>query len=109
VSRTEELINVLEELIGILDRVNADHWRDWMSRALARLRNGDMTGIDVLLGAYGGMGSFNDFVIGGHGQPDLKPLGDRFEVLQTRAWELATAIAKSRPLLERVRRFVAWR
>ncbi|MDN0083696.1 hypothetical protein QU487_13165 [Crenobacter sp. SG2305] len=35
-----------------------------MLRAKGRLENSDYSGVEYLLDAYGGMGSFNDFVAG---------------------------------------------
>ena len=61
----------------------------------------DYSGIEKLLGAYGGMGSFNDLLLGyyqengitkqrkGHGSVNQEP-----EKMRTEAWELATEIKR---------------
>jgi hypothetical protein len=59
-----DLTAALDELIGLLDRVGETHWRDWMAEARARLERADVSGLDKILAAYGGMGSFNDLIIG---------------------------------------------
>jgi hypothetical protein len=60
----DELIAALDEVIALLDRAGEPHWRDWMAEGRARLHRADMFGLDKILGAYGGMGSFNDLIIG---------------------------------------------
>ena len=60
---TEELIKKLEELIQLLDSQNQSHWIQWFSRCHKILVNSDYSGIPRILGAYGGMGSFNDLVL----------------------------------------------
>lgn len=60
---TEELIKELEELIHFLDSQNESHWSLWFRRCHKMLINSDYSGIPRILGAYGGMGSFNDLVL----------------------------------------------
>jgi hypothetical protein len=60
----EQLLAGIDELIALLDRAGEPHWRDWMAEARGRLHRADMSGLDKILGAYGGMGSFNDLIIG---------------------------------------------
>jgi hypothetical protein len=62
----------------------------------------DYSGIEYLLSAYGGMGSFNDLVLGqtlANGRFEWKrghiELNDRLGALRSRAWELAQAIKRS--------------
>jgi len=100
--KTTELVKVLNELATILESDGEQHWRAWMLRARARLEQSDYSGIEYLLGAYGGMGSFNDLVLGqtlangrfawrlGHIE-----LNERLDVLRNKAWELAQAIKRS--------------
>jgi hypothetical protein len=59
-----ELIAALDELITLLDLAGQPHWRDWMADARARLQRADPSGPEKILRAYGGMGSFNDLIIG---------------------------------------------
>ncbi|MCJ0884698.1 hypothetical protein MTR11_23870 [Vibrio sp. CCB-PB317] len=87
--KTKELIEVLDRLVQMLDEDGQEHWRDWMSHARTRtwLLESDFNGIEKVLLAYGGMGSFNDIYIS-----KLTRKNDCFSALRTRAWELATEI-----------------
>ena len=62
--RVNELCTVLRELIALLDADGEAHWQHWMATSLAQLEDNDLRGARHLLGAYGGMGSFNDLIIG---------------------------------------------
>lgn len=39
-------------------------WSERMRAARRRLANSDYSGIELLLGCFGGMGSFNDLIVG---------------------------------------------
>ncbi|UVA78633.1 helix-hairpin-helix domain-containing protein [Pandoraea commovens] len=98
----QELIEVLAKLADLLEINGGRHWRAWLLRAKARLENADYSGIEYLLQAYGGMGSFNDFVapqsaIEGHptGKPGYVELNDEIDALRTKAWEIATDIKRN--------------
>ena len=62
--RLADLCEALRELIALLDLDGETHWRRWMATALAQLEANDLRGATYILGAYGGMGSFNDLIIG---------------------------------------------
>lgn len=81
-----ELITVLDRLVTLLreDRWSS-HWLDWVEKSRREIANSDFHGIERLLGAYGGMGSFNDLVLSSSSDDEL----DR---LRTRARELAILI-----------------
>ncbi|KIF61851.1 DUF6966 domain-containing protein [Pseudomonas fluorescens] len=97
--KTETLIKVLNELISVLESDGEAHWSAWMRKARARLLDSDYSGITWLLSAYGGMGSFNDVVLGqtsingalawkrGYGE-----LNAKFAELREQAYELANEI-----------------
>lgn len=99
---TEELIETLDELAQILESDDAHHWGSWMRSAATRLKNGDFSGVDQLLRAYGGMGSLNDLILGqtthdgafawklGH-----LDLNERFDSLRSKACQLAQHIRRS--------------
>jgi len=61
--KTQKLIEVLVELIALLEKHDVQNWSQWMQKALQRIENSDFSGITHLLGAYGGMGSFNDLIL----------------------------------------------
>ena len=59
-----ELCGVLREIIDLLEADGETHWQRWMAESLVQLEANDLRGARYLLGAYGGMGSFNDLIIG---------------------------------------------
>lgn len=58
--KSRRLLELLEELIDLLRELDVEPWADWMERAAVRLRRREGEALDQILGAYGGMGSFND-------------------------------------------------
>lgn len=100
--KTEELICVLNQLAAILESDGDTHWSLWMRKARARLLDSDYSGITYLLSAYGGMGSFNDLILGQSNAGDAiswKPghveLNKKFDKLRNDAVQLADAIKRS--------------
>lgn len=100
--KTKELVEVLDELIPLLRENKADHWSNWMTEAKKRLTASDYSGIEKVLSAYGGMGSFNDLVLGTHeenGTPHQLPqyweINEQLSSLRTRAGELADEIRQA--------------
>ena len=85
--KTKQLIEVLSELQQLTLDDGLENWAKWMLVSKTRLENSDFSGIEYLLGAYGGMGSFNDVYIQSSKEKD-----ERFHLLKTRAWELANYI-----------------
>ncbi|MGF6430319.1 MULTISPECIES: DUF6966 domain-containing protein [Bradyrhizobium] len=83
---------VVPELILVLDRLAAllredrwgSRWADWMEKSRREIVDGDFHGIERLLSAYGGMGSFNDLV--------SSSSNDEIDRLRTQARELAISI-----------------
>ena len=99
--KTEELTEVLEELIAVLDEDNEEQWSAWMSQARKWILASDFSGVEKVLQAYGGMGSLNDLVLGYHyvdGQLQQKKgrgkLNDKLVLLRERAWKLANEIKR---------------
>lgn len=93
------LIECLTAISELLETDGEKHWRAWINRAKNLLEVGDLAGVDYLLKAYSGRGSFNDLFLGrnhAHGRSAWKPgaiqLNERLDHLRTQAWELATAI-----------------
>jgi hypothetical protein len=89
--KIQELIRILTGMISLLEKEGETHWSEWMAKAKARLEDLDYSGIEYLLRAYGGMGSFNDLMV----SPERQ---DRLEAFRTQAWELATEIKRGRTL-----------
>lgn len=99
--KTTQLILVLENIIDILKSDGEKHWRKWMESSRSRLLNSDYSGIEHLLEAYGGMGSFNDLVIGQsmlNGQliwkDGAQESNDKLDALRGEAYELAEYIKR---------------
>ena len=56
-----EYQNILEEILELLRTYNEDHWANYFRKSLGLLYKGKpQKSIAHSLGAYGGMGSFND-------------------------------------------------
>ena len=100
-TKLDELLEVLAEIIELLESDGEQHWSKWMRQSRARLVNSDYSGIKHLLSAYGGMGSFNDLVIGqcyendqfrwkeGHIEKN-----NRLAELRSKAWEMADVMRR---------------
>jgi hypothetical protein len=103
---TKELIAVLEELATLIEADGQTHWSAWMREAQLCLRGSDYSGVEHLLSAYGGMGSFSDLVIGQTyrdgvfaWKPGAEEINTRLNTLRSRAYQLATPreVATSAP------------
>jgi hypothetical protein len=96
----QKLTKVLDELIKLLEASGEKHWANWMLEAKNNLSND--YGIEHILAAYGGMGSFNDLIIYCKTENGcLKwSLSDRMrnnklDKLRNQAWELADHIRRN--------------
>ena len=76
----------LEILSKILQEENYDHWAKWMQEDIKLWETNKS--VDHHLHAYGGMGSFNDVVIGGNNNEGIWK-GQVFGHLQTLSYSLA--------------------
>ena len=63
-SKTEALCGVLDELVALLDGAGEVQWAARLHVVQARLRASEFSGITHLLAACGGIGSFNDLILG---------------------------------------------
>ena len=86
--KTKELVETLDKLIDILNRDGQSHWSKWMRQAKSRIEASDFSGVEKVLQAYGGMGSFNDTYL-----TKIDRENENFSSLQSKAWDLATAIS----------------
>ncbi|MBJ9975229.1 hypothetical protein IAE35_05550 [Pseudomonas sp. S75] len=100
-SSTQPLIDVLERLALLLESDGDQHWSQWMRRARSRLLEGDLSGARYLLSAYGGMGSFNDLILGQHydsqgfsWKPGHIALNDELDALRGEAYCLAQQLRR---------------
>ena len=88
--RTKELVEMLGHLVKLLERDGQGHWANWMQKAKLMLESSDYAGIEKVLSAYGGMGSFNDV---GLSLGELE--NQQFSEFSTRAYNLAEEIRRS--------------
>jgi hypothetical protein len=100
--KTEELICVLDQLAAMLESDGDTHWSLWMRKARARLMDSDYSGIEYLQSAYGGMGSFNDLILGQRDEngvlcwkPGHVELNERFDELRNEAAKLVELIKRT--------------
>ncbi|WP_439853712.1 DUF6966 domain-containing protein [Pseudomonas yamanorum] len=99
--KTAELIDVLEELAILLESDGDNHWSRWMRKAKTLLQVSDYSGITYLRSAYGGMGSFNDLILGQSSvdgvfswKPGYKELNERLDELRNKASQLGAEIQR---------------
>jgi hypothetical protein len=100
--KTEELICVLDQLAAMLESDGDTHWSLWVRKARARLMDSDYSGIEYLQSAYGGMGSFNDLILGQSDEngvlcwkPGHVELNERFDELRNEAAKLVELIKRT--------------
>jgi hypothetical protein len=85
-----QLLADLDEAIALLRDAGETHWSSWLERDRERIGRGDPYGLDSLLRAFGGMGSFNDLVLA---QPDAEPSRAGFlRQADNRLWDLRDQI-----------------
>ena len=97
----DNLLEILNEIIQLLESDGEQHWSRWMRQVHTQVSNSDYAGIEKLMSAYGGMGSFNDLVIcqeyengqfrwkEGHVEKNKK-----LSELRSQVWELAQFITR---------------
>jgi len=95
-----ELETTLEEIVQLLRTHGEEHWRARLSRDLDLIRAGDLYGVEHLLSAYGGMGSFTDLVLcpeNGHeiARSEVDSANDTLRRLSSKAWELARGVQRA--------------
>lgn len=100
-TETEELIGVLNQLALLLESDGEAHWSAWMRKVRTQL-DADKFAIEHLQTAYGGMGSFNDLVLGQRRvngvfcwKPGYVELNEKFSELRDKAAQLADSLRRS--------------
>ena len=89
--KTKKLVRLLDDLAALLRSHGEVHWGKWMAEAGQRLSRSDFSGIQKLLAAYGGLGSFNDLVLQREGKMPAKA-NDRLKEMRSQAYSLAQEI-----------------
>jgi len=96
--KTVELLQLLQDTIELLQGYG-ERWADWMYKSRRRIKAGDLSGVTLLLKAYGGMASFSDLVIhplNGHDvkADEVEQVNERLQHLRHRMYELAIQIKR---------------
>ena len=94
------LAESLQQLIGLLEEGGDRFWVGAFRRGLIQVEEHRLSGATFVLGCYGGVDTFSDFVLA----PDLEAreplsyrnLNARLTELRTRTFEAANAIAARR-------------
>ena len=94
--QTEKLITLLNDCIGLINKHDENcSWSKWMTIAKKRLINSDYSGITKVLDAYGGMGSFNDYVFYDNKTNNLfKEDNETLNYLRNEIYEIANKIKR---------------
>jgi hypothetical protein len=61
--KTIKLISLLDQSSNFLARHGEANWSECLLKSKLLLEAGNFSGVPLLLGAYGGMGSFNDLIL----------------------------------------------
>lgn len=101
---TKHLVDLLDEIIVLLESDGEIRWRKRLAAIRSQLLNANFDGIGELLSIYGGMGSFNDLVIGQsvvdgrfRWKPGAREANDKLNALRSEAYELAHAMKRNHP------------
>ena len=100
-TKSDKLVSILDQIIHLLHEDGNSHWVDRISKYRDQISNSDYYGVEDLLSDYGGMGSFNDIVLGHiveDGSHTWKAnsnlTNEKLQSLQSKAYALATDIRK---------------
>ncbi|WP_033289971.1 DUF6966 domain-containing protein [Amycolatopsis jejuensis] len=94
-----ELAADIDALLVLFERVDEQHWTRWASAVRTDIANSDAHCLTRVLGAYGGMGSFNDLLIhplNGHRVTlsDVDDVNRQLDGLRTRIRQTALALRR---------------
>lgn len=87
--RLSPLIADLDEAIDLLQAACETHWQKWLRNSRDQIALGDLEGLDHLLNAFGGMGSFNDLVLS---QPNAAGTPYELRRADGRLWDLRESL-----------------
>ena len=81
----------------MLKKHGIPHWQEWLEKDKGLIENSDFYGIEHLLSAFGGMGSFNDLYIcreNGHTieENETDTINNQLNVFREQLYKLATEI-----------------
>lgn len=95
--RLERLSSLLDQTSTLLHQYGESHWTAWLATCKRELSTDDVSGLDRLLGGFGGMGSFNDLLVmrmNGHRiqQVQEEVVNGRLMALRREIWVEATTL-----------------
>jgi hypothetical protein len=61
ICKMDQLVLILNQLIDLLKGVGESHWSAWLRTDAELIRSNNLSGVQHLLSAYGGMGSLKRF------------------------------------------------
>lgn len=97
---TELLCERLRDTSTLLRSAGESHWARWMETSLRRIEKGDFSGVEHLLSAFGGMGSFNDLILmstNGHSVTgdNQRDFNDRLDDLRVQLYTIAQNVRRN--------------
>ncbi len=94
----EYLSQLLDKASELLSANGETRWADWLSKDAQLIRGSDFFGVEHLLSAFGGMGSFNDVVLCSVGESSpgrmLTVENERLSELRTSIYDIAQRLAR---------------
>ena len=106
-NKTEELIDKIQIILDILIEAEENDWSDYFEECKHLLMKRDFYGIERILSAYGGMGSFNDLVLGQQyidgifsWQKNAIDKNNKLNTFRSEIFELANYIKKYHEIIE---------
>ena len=88
--RVPELLSALKQAIALLQASGETRWADWLEKDCGLIEAEDFYGIEHLLQAFGGMGSFTDLAL----QPASK--NAELKWVRERIYEIANGMRRER-------------
>jgi hypothetical protein len=88
--RVPELLASLTQAIALLNDARELHWAEWLEKDRKLIEAEDFYGIEHLLSAFGGMGSFSDVAV----QPSAK--NAELKWARERIYEIAYSLRRER-------------
>jgi hypothetical protein len=95
----DKLMERLSETIALLRKYKEKSWADWLQQDHDWIAQRNFWGIQHLLNAFGGMGSFSDLLIhpaNGHAlqEEEVVPVNTRLNALRSELYALAAKIKR---------------
>ena len=89
-SDSADLLAGLEQAVALLRQHGEDRWAAWLEKDRQLIAAEDFRGVEHLLEAYGGAGSFNDLVLAD------TAANAQLQSLRSRLYEIGTSLRRAR-------------